>query len=90
VGEAQHVRFFNHMLTTHSLGLRFMFRWVLHNWPDVHIQRIFRALIPSLKPGAKIIIFDEIMPPAGTMSLSVERNQRSVTRTFYTLPLDYC
>jgi hypothetical protein len=53
-----------------------MFRWVLHNWPDVHVQRILRALIPALKPGAKIIIFDEIMPPAGTMSLSVERYQR--------------
>ncbi|KAI0123919.1 S-adenosyl-L-methionine-dependent methyltransferase [Xylariales sp. AK1849] len=56
----------------------FMFRWVLHNWPDAHIQRILRALIPSLKPGAKVIIFDEIMPSAGTMTLSVERNQRNI------------
>ncbi|TRX88799.1 hypothetical protein FHL15_010258 [Xylaria flabelliformis] len=56
----------------------YMFRWVLHNWPDAHVQRILRALIPSLKPGAKVIIFDEIMPPAGTMTLSVERNQRNI------------
>ncbi|KAK7918362.1 hypothetical protein PG985_010236 [Apiospora marii] len=54
----------------------YLFRWVLHNWPDAHVQRILRALVPSLKPGAKVIIFDEIMPPAGSMSLSVERNQR--------------
>lgn len=53
-----------------------MFRWVLHNWPDAYVHRILRALIPALKPGARVIIFDEIMPPAGTMSLSVERNQR--------------
>ncbi|KAF4763270.1 hypothetical protein HAV15_001476 [Penicillium sp. str.  len=56
----------------------FMFRWILHNWPDFYVQRILRALIPSLKRGTKIIIFDEIMPPAGTMSLSVERNQRNI------------
>ncbi|KAJ6038567.1 S-adenosyl-L-methionine-dependent methyltransferase [Penicillium canescens] len=63
----------------------FMFRWVLHNWPDVHVQRILRALIPSLKPGAKIIIFDEIMPPAGTMTLSVERYQRNIDFGMLTL-----
>ncbi|KAJ5958637.1 S-adenosyl-L-methionine-dependent methyltransferase [Penicillium vulpinum] len=56
----------------------FLFRWVLHNWPDMHVQRILRALIPSLRPGTKIIIFDDIMPPADTMSLSVERYQRNV------------
>ncbi|KAK8108546.1 hypothetical protein PG984_014347 [Apiospora sp. TS-2023a] len=56
----------------------YLFRWVLHNWPDAHVRRILQALIPSLKPGAKVIIFDEIMPPAGSMSLSVERNQRNI------------
>ncbi|KAK8076359.1 hypothetical protein PG994_003631 [Apiospora phragmitis] len=55
----------------------YLFRWVLHNWPDAHVQRILRAFIPSLKPGTRVIIFDEIMPPAGSMSLSVERNQRN-------------
>ncbi|KAJ5318241.1 O-methyltransferase family 2 [Penicillium atrosanguineum] len=63
----------------------YMFRWVLHNWPDLHVQRILKALIPSLKPGAKIIIFDEIMPPAGTMSLSVERYQRNIDFGMLTL-----
>ncbi|OQE40150.1 hypothetical protein PENCOP_c006G05583 [Penicillium coprophilum] len=63
----------------------FMFRWVLHNWPDVYVQRILRALIPSLKPNTKIIIFDEIMPPAGSMSLSVERCQRNIDFGMLTL-----
>lgn len=66
----------NRVLTVDLVDPRFMFRWILHNWPDFYVQRILRALIPSLKRGTKIIIFDEIMPPAGTMSLSVERNQR--------------
>lgn len=71
-----YIRSLNHVLIVDLVDSRFMFRWILHNWPDFYVQRILRALIPSLKRGTKIIIFDEIMPPAGTMSLSVERNQR--------------
>ncbi|KAJ6191417.1 hypothetical protein N7519_001438 [Penicillium mononematosum] len=56
----------------------YMFRWILLDWPDFHAQRMLRALIPALKPGAKVIIFDQIMPPAGTSPLSVERYQRHI------------
>lgn len=38
-----------------------MFRWILHNWPDAFAVRILRALIPGLKPGAKVLIVDEIV-----------------------------
>ncbi|CAG8908669.1 unnamed protein product [Penicillium egyptiacum] len=63
----------------------FMFRLVLHDWPDVHVQSILRALIPSLRAGAKVIIFDDIMPPAGTLGLSLERHQRTVDFGMLTL-----
>ncbi|KAF2216561.1 hypothetical protein CERZMDRAFT_34032 [Cercospora zeae-maydis SCOH1-5] len=54
----------------------FMFRWILHNWPDALAIRILQALIPALKPGAKVLIVDEIMPAIGTATPEVENNQR--------------
>ncbi|KAM3423100.1 hypothetical protein BST61_g559 [Cercospora zeina] len=54
----------------------FMFRWILHNWPDALAIRILQALIPALKPGTKVLIVDEIMPAIGTATPEVENNQR--------------
>ncbi|MCJ1247515.1 hypothetical protein MMC30_004729 [Trapelia coarctata] len=54
----------------------YLFRSVMHNWPDAWAARILRAQIPALKPGAKILIMDELMPDAEKMSLSTARTQR--------------
>ncbi|CAK1361719.1 uncharacterized protein RHO25_004716 [Cercospora beticola] len=54
----------------------YLFRWILHNWPDAFAVRILRALIPGLKPGAKVLVVDEIMPEIGTAPPQVEKNQR--------------
>ncbi|KAA8645293.1 hypothetical protein EYZ11_003682 [Aspergillus tanneri] len=54
----------------------YLFRSVMHNWPDNQAVKILRAQIPALKPGAKLLIMDEVMPDAETMSLSTARTQR--------------
>ncbi|KAI1212023.1 putative O-methyltransferase [Annulohypoxylon truncatum] len=48
----------------------YFFRAVLHNWSDTYATKILQALIPALKPGAKIILNEPVVPepdkiPAG-------------------------
>jgi ubiquinone/menaquinone biosynthesis C-methylase UbiE len=46
----------------------YFFRWVFHNWSDKYSALIIKALIPALKPGAKIILNEACMPDPGTIS----------------------
>ena len=39
----------------------FLMRWVLLNWPDSYCIRILRALIPALKAGTKIFIYEWVL-----------------------------
>ncbi|KAI0869651.1 S-adenosyl-L-methionine-dependent methyltransferase [Hypoxylon argillaceum] len=54
-----------------------LFRWVLHNWSDKHCLQILRAQLPVLKPNARIIIQDVIMPEPGTIPVWKEKDLRS-------------
>ncbi|WPB02360.1 uncharacterized protein RHO25_006994 [Cercospora beticola] len=63
----------------------YMLRWILHNWSDAMATRILQALIPGLKPGATVLIVDEIMPAIGTVPPEIERNQRTLDLTMLTL-----
>ncbi|ROW16957.1 hypothetical protein VPNG_01428 [Cytospora leucostoma] len=40
----------------------YFIRWVFHNWSDKYCALILKALIPALKPGARIIINETCMP----------------------------
>ena len=40
-------------------------RWILHDWSDKYCVMILRALIPSLKPGSRLLIQDTLMPEPG-------------------------
>jgi hypothetical protein len=51
-------------------------RWVLHNWSDKYCKLILGALVPALKPGAKVIIHESLMPEPGTMAMWKEKNLR--------------
>lgn len=54
----------------------FFLRWVLHNWSDKYCLRILRALIPSLRRGARVIIQETIMPEPGAVAMWKEKNLR--------------
>ncbi|KAF2753754.1 O-methyltransferase [Pseudovirgaria hyperparasitica] len=52
------------------------FRWIFHDWSDKDCVAILRALIPALKPGAKVIISEGVIPRPGTVSRYVEGTMR--------------
>lgn len=54
----------------------YFFRHVFHNWPDLYCIKILRALIPALKPGAKVLINDGTAPEPGSMSPFEDKLQR--------------
>ena len=54
----------------------YMFRFVFHDWPDKYVVKILRRLVPALKPGARIIISDSILPEPNTLSELYERKIR--------------
>ena len=57
----------------------FLFRWVLHDWPDALAVKILRALIPALKPGSRIVVNDGVGPgQAGKMPYYEERFVREI------------
>ncbi|MCJ1313933.1 hypothetical protein MMC25_007613 [Agyrium rufum] len=57
----------------------YYFRWIFHNWSDKYSLKILRALIPALKPGAKILIHDYCLPDKpGDMALWREKQLRSM------------
>lgn len=51
---------------------------ILHNWSDPEAVRILRALTKALKPGAKVLCSERVMPEPGEVSLLKEREYRSV------------
>ena len=60
----------------------FLFRWVLHDWPDKYVVEILRNLIPVLKKGNKIVVNDQIIPGPGQVSSVIEKQIRLVLPKF--------
>lgn len=54
----------------------YLCRWTMHNWSDKYCLQILQALVPALKPGARVIIMDFVMPPFGVLPNLVERKLR--------------
>lgn len=54
----------------------YLFRVVFHDWSDAHVIRMLGAIIPALKPGARIIVNDHLIPEPNTLSWSKERQIR--------------
>ncbi|KAF3005265.1 hypothetical protein E8E14_006481 [Neopestalotiopsis sp. 37M] len=55
----------------------YFFRWIFHNWSDKYCTLIIRALIPALRPGAKIILNETCMPEPGAIAHWREKYLRS-------------
>lgn len=54
----------------------YLFRNIFHNWADSNVFKILRATIPALRPGARIVVNDYLVPEPKTMSSSKERSVR--------------
>lgn len=62
----------------------YLLRLVLHDWSDKYATKIIKALVPALKPGAKVVVNDRVIPGRGEAHYLVEREARSV---FVPLPV---
>lgn len=56
----------------------YFFRWIFHNWSDKYSIKILRSLIPALKPGARVVINDNVLPQPGVLSQWQEERLRYV------------
>ena len=54
----------------------YLFRNIFHNWSDVHVVKILKAIVPALRVGSRIVVNDYLLPEPNTMSLSKERQVR--------------
>ena len=54
----------------------YLLRHTLHDWSNKYARKILTALIPALKPGAKVVINDRIIPNFGEAHYLVERESR--------------
>ena len=44
----------------------YILKLILHDWPEEECIKILRALIPSLKPGARVLFIDYVGKPSNT------------------------
>ncbi|KAL8650148.1 MAG: hypothetical protein Q9210_003995 [Variospora velana] len=61
----------------------YMLRWILHDWSDKYAARVLQALIPALKPGAKVMLFEQVIPVSGAIPKFQERAYRSMDLTMW-------
>lgn len=54
----------------------YYFRWIMHDWSDKYAIQILRSLVPALKPGAKVLVSDYVLPAPGSVSAYKERKLR--------------
>ena len=54
----------------------YYYRWIFHDWSDKYCLKLLRALIPALKPGARLLIQDILLPQPGEISFFQERKAR--------------
>jgi hypothetical protein len=54
----------------------YLFRWILHNWPEKYCLRILQALIPALEDGSRLLIMDVVVPPVGEIPKTIEKEVR--------------
>lgn len=67
VSSLSHSHFFHSQLVTDlNLSAVYFFRWILHNYSTPYALKLLRNLIPALKPGARILINDQVLPDMGT------------------------
>jgi O-methyltransferase domain len=54
----------------------YIFRQIFHNWADFNVVKILRMLIPGLRPGARVVVHDLILPEPGTVPIVQDRQIR--------------
>ncbi|KAK3689903.1 S-adenosyl-L-methionine-dependent methyltransferase [Podospora appendiculata] len=53
----------------------YFFRSILHNWPTKYCLRILRNHVGVLKPGARVVVMDMVLPDKGTVASAAEEER---------------
>lgn len=48
----------------------YFFRWIFHNQSDKYCVKILRALVPAMKAGTRVLIFETVLPESPQTSLA--------------------
>jgi 6-hydroxytryprostatin B O-methyltransferase len=56
----------------------YLLRQILHDWPDAEATTILKNLVASMKPGSKIVIMDQVVPPPGLLPNAQEKAARTI------------
>ncbi|KAH8895954.1 O-methyltransferase [Thozetella sp. PMI_491] len=56
----------------------YIFREIFHNWSEKYCVRILRNHIRALKPGARILVMDIVLPHAGSISRAEDEYIRNM------------
>lgn len=56
----------------------YLFRIIFHNWSDANVIKILKSTIPAMRPGARIVLNDYLIPEPGTLPPTKEREVRYV------------
>lgn len=56
----------------------YLFRHIFHAFSDKYAIDILRALVPALRPGARVIINDIVLPAPGLLSQLEEKSIRTM------------
>lgn len=59
----------------HDADVYFL-RMIFHDFSDKYTAQILQSLVPALKPGARILVSDMVIPPPGIVPKSDERIMR--------------
>lgn len=70
---------------TRALTLVYFFRWIIHNYSTPYAISILKNLIPSLKPGARIVINDHCLREPGMENPWDEKLMRGMDMIMLTL-----
>jgi len=54
----------------------YLLRYILHNWLDEYAVKILQQPVPVLKPGARVLINNHLLPEPNTASLTTEKEVR--------------
>lgn len=55
----------------------YVFRRIFHDWADEDAKRIIEALTPSMKPGSRLVVSDQVVPLPGSIARAEEKLSRA-------------
>lgn len=53
----------------------YFLRWILHDWSDKYATMILRSLVPALKDGARIILYENVVASGPETRLSEKKGR---------------